>query len=349
MSQPRKIFRTLHDYCLTARSGTEGLPDYFRLLRRWVDFDHGAYFMADAGGRLCGGYHEDRSHAEQAAEFVRRARDGTDERSADDPPSVEAMFRMAQPVPVQLIRFDSRASQRSALYREVIAPIGGQHVLRFGLSVQGRPVGLLALVRGRSERGFQEAEVARAVESASPLARLLAPPVDEDERRLLGEGFLVLSSQGALLQACIEGERLWRMLNHDCFLPRVDAGPMLQSLCTGLRQEGQRSVRKVFNNGWGQFELIAAPLRSAEGGVIDAIHLRVRQWGLARVVHLRRMEELQLSSMQKRVCMELLRNRTQTEIAQTLQISPQTVISHIRDIYNKARVGSRQELLRVFG
>lgn len=351
MPLSRKRLRTINDYCLTARGGVEGLPDYFRLLRGWVDFDHGAYFMADGAGRLCGAYHEDRSHAVHAAEFVKRARDGTDERSPDDPPSVEAMFRTASPVPVQLICFDSRASQRSALFREVIAPIGGRHVLRFGVGVAGRPAGLLALVRGRSERGFQAAEIRRALETALPLARLVAEPSVEDQRRRIAEGFMVLSPQGVMLQSCAEGERLWRMLGNTCFLPRIDTEPLLQSICAEVKHEPGRPARRTLSSGWGHFELLATPLRSVQDGSerSGAIHLQVQQWVLARLIHLRRMESLGLSSTQKRVCIELLRNRTQTEIAAALEIRPQTAISHIRDVYNKARVGSRQELFQVFG
>lgn len=345
----RKLLRTINDYCLTARGGVEGLPDYFRLLRSWVDFDHGAYFMADGAGRLCGAYHEDHSHAAHAAEFVKRARDGTDERSPDDPPSVEAMFRTASPVPVQLICFDSRASQRSALFREVIAPIGGRHVLRFGVSVGGRPAGLLALVRGRSARGFQPAEIGRALETAQPLARLVAEPVVDDRRRQVAEGFMVLSPQGVVLQSCVEGERLWRLLGNACFLPRIDAEPLLQSICSEVGRDPLRAVRRTLNSGWGHFELLATPLRSMQDSSYGAIHLQVQQWMLLRLVHLRRMESMGLSATQKRVCIELLRNQTQTAIAEILEIRPQTAISHIRDVYNKARVGSRQELFQIFG
>ncbi len=351
MSLSRKRLRAINDYCLTAHSGVEGLPDYFRLLRGWVDFDHGAYFIADGAGRLAGGYHEDRSHAVHAAEFVKRARDGTDERSPDDPPSVEAMLRTTLPVPVQLICFDSRAAQRSSLFREVIAPIGGRHVLRFGVSVAGRPAGLLALVRGRSARGFQPAEIARALETARPLSRLMTEPMVEDQRRRIAEGFMVLSPQGVVLQSCAEGERLWRLLDNTCFLQRLDPEPLLQSICAEVSRDSGRPVRRTLSSGWGHFELLATPLRPTQGGgdSCSTIHLQVQQWVLARLIHLRRMESLGLSLAQRRVCIELLRNRTQTEIAESLEIRPQTAISHIRDVYNKARVGSRQELFQVFG
>lgn len=342
MGASRKLLRNLNDYCQTAGSGEEGLPDFIRMLRGWVDCDHGAFFAADDTGRICGGYHEVEQHAGEAAEFVRRARDGSDAFDAGGMPSVESLFRM--PVPVQVLDFNDRQAQRSPLYQDVISRIDGRHVLRVAIRHQGRPQGLIALVRGRSERGFQRAEMSRLLEAAEPLRVLLnGKRFGSEERMTVAEGVLLLSPEGEALQSCGEGERLWRLLSRSRFLPATDHQPLLRDIASMLRHAPKTPARRTVDNGWGRFELEAQRLRSASGAADGVIHLRLRHQVLTRIVHLRRMESMGLSTAQKRVGLALLRGHTQAQIAEEFGVSVETAISHIRGLYQRAGVSSRAE------
>lgn len=346
MATTRKSFRAVEDYCLHAATGEEALPGFFSLLRSWVDNDHAAYFRTDEQGRVCGAYHEVPRHAQQAGEFIRRASAGTDATALPTLPSVAELFRM--PVPVQTLRFDSPKSKENELCRDVIGPIRGEHVLRVGLRVGNRPAGLVALVRGKTQRPFLAAEAARLVEAARPLARLVARAPAADERLLASEGFLIVSRSGQRLHVCPEGQRLWTLLEDSRFLPELDGQLALGTLLAELDAAAVPELRRDVHTGWGKFELIAVPLRDAAGGPQGAVLVRIRRWVLARLLHLDRMAQLGLSSMQKRVCLDLLAGLTQTDIAQEHGIGVQTVISHVRAVYDKAGVGSRAELQRLF-
>ena len=348
MAASRRRFSALEDFCMNVETGDEALPEFFHLLRGYVDSDHAAYFHADEHGRICGAYHEVPQHTPHATEFIRRARAGTDARRAQDPPSVAQMFRM--PVPLQHISFDGLAARESALYRDVIGPIGGRHVLRVGLRIGGRPAGFIALVRGRTARGFTETERLRALHAARPLRRLLRRSAAEDERILASEGFLLVSRDGVVMDGSEEGWRLWELVQDRRFLPAPDRDSLLPSLLDDVSKgaptgEFARSLR----TGWGKFELIVVPLHGAERGTRREMFLvRLQRWVLARILYLRRMTELAFSSMQKLVCIDLLRGRTQSEIAADHGIGVQTAITHIRGVYSKAGVANRSELLQAF-
>lgn len=348
MTASKRTLRELHDYCHHAVGRDEGLPDYFRLLHSWVGCEHGAYFAANGEGELTeSGYHEEASHAELAAEFVRRTRQ-TDASEAATAPSVKAIFR--QPLPIEQLHFDSPAARETGFYQELIRHIDGRHILRVGVLDGHRPLGLLTLVRGRHARGFQQAEIDRAVLAAAPLARMMAAPRRSEgaQRLLIAEGVLLLSPQGRLRQACAEGARLWQLAQNHCFLDQHDGDSTLFELCADLRRQGSGNLRRRLGNGWGAFELEATTLSGIDGQPGD-IHLRLRHWTLARLRHLRHMQAAGLSSAQKRVCLAMLEDCSQADIASRYGIGVQTSISHIRAVYDRLGVSSRGELRRLFG
>ena len=65
MAHARRRLRALEDLRTQIETGIEALPEFFRLLRTYVDSDHGAYFHADRHGRFCGAYHEVVQHTPQ--------------------------------------------------------------------------------------------------------------------------------------------------------------------------------------------------------------------------------------------------------------------------------------------
>lgn len=351
MTGARRQWRAIEDFCTQVETGHEALPEFFRILRPYVDSDHAAYFLADERGRIAGAYHEVPQHSPQASEFIERARSGTDARVAHDPPSVGDMFRMD--VPVQLLRFDGAMAEESALFRDVIRPIGGRHVLRVGVRVRNRPAGVLALVRGRTSRSFTDEDVARTVRVARPLRRLAHRPPADDERLLQGEGIVRVTPSGRPRQANREGWRLWELVEDERFLPRVDASVVVRSLLEGSPDaDGER--RTTIRGGWGDFEFEVLTLSAtqgdrassaAQGASDDLCLVRVRHWILARLVYLRRMSELGFSPMQKLVGMDLVNGTVQSDIAADHGIGLQTVITHTRAIYAKAGVSSRTELV----
>lgn len=341
MPLPRKKLRSLTDFCLHSQSGAEGLPEYFRLLGDWVGCEHGAFFQAEPGGRLCGAYHEDAAHAGQAADFIRLSRESS--REGTGLPELQDLFQPA--MPVQLLSFESSRARESRLYREIISGIGGWQILRVAVMEGGRPLGLIALVRGRGRCGFQRNETMALAEAAAPLAQLLSgQPAALPERQLMAEGVLLLADDGRILQSCAEGIRLWSLAQHQFFLPLLKGEDLLQSL---LPADTGMTITRHLNNNWGQFEFRANRLQAASEQA-GLVHVRLRHWGLAAVLHMRRMEAMQLSSSQKRVCLALLQNKSQALIADELGISLQTAISHIRQVYNRAGVSTRQDLLPLF-
>lgn len=345
MTASKRKLRDLHDYCQHAVGGSEALPDFFRLLRGWVGSEHGAFFAANDQGELVqGGYHEEPGHAELAAEFVQRTRQA-DLRHAPVAPSAKAVFQQA--VPTEQLHFDTPAARESGFYQELIRHIDGRHILRVGVMDGGRPLGLLALVRGGAARSFQDAEIDQALQAAAPLARMLVRPAEAaPARTLLSEGYLVLSPDGRLLQLSAEGERLWRLAQNTCFLHDGAHDHVLAELCAELRWAGGCARRRL-GNGWGEFELEVITLREAGGGS-GVVHLRLRHWTLTRLQHLRHMRAAQLSSAQQRVCLAMLDDCSQSEIAERLGISLQTSISHIRDVYARLGISSRSELRKHF-
>lgn len=341
----RRRFRAFEDFCLNVGAGVQALPEAFRLLRGCVDSDHAALFQCDLGGRMHGAFHEIAGHAPQALDFIDRARHGTDAIRRGDPPSVAELF--AARVPMQLLRFDDEASRASALYRDVIGPIGGSEVLRIGLCAPGEaPLGVVALVRGKG-RGFSEADTHDLLALARPWRRLVQR-MEAERLELVGEGFVMVSAEGTLERTDPSGRRLWNNMCDARFLPAFDADALLREI-----REGRAHAWR-FELGPGTFELESIalepmrpeptrpePRASGRGSTL----LRIRQLAAPRVRQLMEMDRHGLSSMQKMVCLDLLHGRTAAEIAVEHGIAVRTAISHTRDLYRKLDVADRSELV----
>lgn len=339
----RRRFRAFEDYCLNVSERDQALPEAFRLLRTCVDSDHAALFRCDTSGRMCGAFHEVPAHAPQAHEFIERARRGTDRTATSDPPSVAELF--AARTPAQLLRFDDATSRASELYRNVIGPIGGREVLRVGLRAGTTPVGVLALVRAADQAGFDSRDQADLLALGRSFRRLLhdEPRADADEQ--VGEGFLVISPDGNLLRADPAGRRLWNTMHDARFLPLFDGATTMRAL-TGPGAKAQLHCEL----GTGRFVLERIQLQDTDDG--DPAHrttlIRVRHTIAPRIHQLREMDRLGLSSMQKMVCLDLLRGLSHAEIAAEQGIGLRTAISHANDVYRKVGVHDRAELMAAF-
>lgn len=330
--------RAFEDYCLNVGAGLEALPEAFRLLRHCVDSDHAALFQCDHDGRFCGAFHEVALHAPQAREFIQQADNGADRAVVANLPAALDLFRLR--APVQLLRFDDAATRATPLYRDVIGPIGGREVLRIGLLSPKGPLGLIALVRGKGARGFSSHDAQNLLKLGRAWRRLLHN-VDPERPELVEEGFVVISADLQIERADPIGRSLWNQMHDARFLPLPDTAALLYELT------GTGSVRCLRGSGTFELSRIAlTPWSTAKASTSTLV--RLRKLVQPRIHQLTLMDRHGLSSMQKMVCLDLLRGRTAAEIAVDQGIAVRTVLSHTGEIYRKLDVRDRAELVASF-
>lgn len=333
----RRTYRAFEDFCLNVPGEHEAYPELFRLLRELVPCDHAAFFRTDAEGALIGGFHEVRDHTPQATKFMALTSQSSTERQAHAAlPTVHELFRM--PEPIQELRFDTLQAQNSSLFRDVIAPIGGQHVLRVAVRDGHHNLGLLALVRNSRQRGFRATEGRELLCASRRFTRFLTARTETTSRVLTLRGHLLATEDGRVTAADTAGEQLWAELDDARFLPAWDRRVLLQRLL----RPGCPQLELAL--GRGIYRLTPQELRPLEGQHSTYL-IPIERWTSLRVHALTEMERFKLSSMEKQIALDLLRDHSQSELAQEHGIAVTTVITHIRSIYRKIGVRNRAELI----
>lgn len=235
-------------------------------------------------------------------------------------------------------------------YHEILAPAGG--LLRAFFSAHGQWIAALELIRFEPGRPFQPTDgaflrllaptIGRLLSSALVCERALASP---DEMGRDPSGILLLAPNGHMTFRTQAAETWINRLQHEegslvSHLPTVvwSAFASLQALPTT-----ESSIQSVVRVPTSRGTLRIEASRGSEDGIVAVVLLPEHRsffpdlplaWSLTR--------------QEKQVLELLVRGLSNTEMVSVLMVTENTVETHLRHIYEKLDVHTRNELLARF-
>lgn len=253
----------------------------------------------------------------------------------------------------QMLRGTYSGLLRSDYYNVVMRPAGVADWLCLALRTQqGQGIGMLFLFRPAGAQPFQQAEVATLARLESHLARALQPGAsDADERDAHRQGLLIATLDAKPLWICPEAEVLmplafgWRW-RRGAELPAV-VKALLQRL---VPRPGTLPPPPHMDwcNAQGRFSLRAVRLAAALGHG-EAVGVHITQHVARGVRLMSALNALRLPQRQYELAYWLARGLSESQIAQRMDISLNTVVYHRRQLYNRLGASNRIELLTQLG
>lgn len=255
--------------------------------------------------------------------------------------------------PVRVLAHETAGEpERSPRYRGLLTQMGVEHELRAATIEDGVTWGFVHLYRGRGRRGFDgdEATVVEAVGRrlaagvrAAELAERGAETAPADEAPSL----VLLGPDDAVVLATGAGAGwLARMRNPD--VPDRDVPEVLVTLATQARAlarqgrgETARTRLRGSDGGWWLLHASCTESGGAQPAQVAVIVQRAAGADLTPLL----LRGLRLSAGEQQVTELVLEGRSTKEIAEQLVISPWTVQDRLKQVFAKAGVRSRRELV----
>jgi DNA-binding CsgD family transcriptional regulator len=254
-----------------------------------------------------------------------------------------------------------RGFECSATYAAVFEPYGLKWFLDGVVRDAMRPYGCFALIRRRDEPDFsadEEELLARVLPYVAHAMRVEASA----PRRFVRSGrsaLIVCDAAGEV----VEWSQRAQQLAVFAFIDEVNLDARIDSTDFAEVREALREIvvelatrlddddampALVRRNGWGEFTIRGYRL-GAEGGAASRIGVLIEQNVPFEAHLLERVNATALSTRQKEVALLSVKGLAHAQIAQQLNLTPQTVKDYFKDIYARLGIGSRDELLERLG
>lgn len=260
----------------------------------------------------------------------------------------------ARRVPVGILAQATRdRPERSARYRDLLEPAGIPHELRAAFVIRGRVWGSVHIARRESSGAFDQRDAEILAQVVPTVAAGIRGSLRFDAaRRATGAeapGLIVVDAGNEVEMVTPPARPLLASLGAEGIEPGHGGLPSgIQALASFVRGQdaptpGRSNVVTVpGRDGW--VTLHASKLDSGGGRV--AIVIEVAGGPRAATV---RLEAHGATAREREVATLIARGLGNPEIAETLVLSPHTVQDHVKSLFEKLRVASRQELVaRVF-
>ncbi len=261
----------------------------------------------------------------------------------------------AQRVPVGILEHVMRGDpQRSARYRDLLLPADIPHELRAAFVIRGRVWGAVHIARRAASGPFEQRDVDALAAAAGAIARGIRASLRFDAARrgtgLEAPGLVVLGPQDEVELITPPARELLAALRADrpAYADDAVATPVLAlaSFVRGAAEAGQGGSNVVTVPGSDGWITLHASLPGPPGDGRVAVVLE--RAGGARSATVR-LEAFGATAREREVATLLARGLSRAELAETLVLSPHTVEDHVKSLYEKLGVASRQELVaRVF-
>ncbi len=337
------------------RLGARGLPreQFFAelapRLRKVVDNDatcwhtldpHTHLMTSDAPGELISRGIFSEAEARQAGELMVRS-----EYLVDDVNTFAALARRRVPVGIHDLATRGKP-EHSPRYRDLLTPADIPHELRAAFVMRGRVWGAVHIARRSASGGFQQRDADLLAHVTSAIAEGIRTSLRFDAaRRVIGSeapGLVVLGPDNGvemitppardLLDAMGDGpaEVPSALIALASFLRSDRADPAAGAVVTAPSAAGWLTLH--------------ASLPGADGRVAVVIE---RATGMQSAAL--RLEAHGATAREREVATMLARGLTNAEIAEALVLSHHTVQDHVKSLFEKVGVATRQELVaRVF-
>lgn len=252
-----------------------------------------------------------------------------------------------------------KSFQNSDVYNLIWRPQSRKHLLWARVrDAQGRANGL-TLSRLAGEAPFSDKDEQLLTQLVPYLAHALnARPVTPAQLVDGGESaVLLVNRDGEIEHESAEARRLLLLAVHARVAPgavdwRGDSviAEVLRALFERIDAlgAGRTSAPPVIelHNPWGKFLLRAYSMESSIPSGTGLVVIQIERHIPLKLKLMDAMQLLPLSAKQKEVCLLLTEGLSYTSIADRLAVRPNTVVDHVRKIYDKLDVRSHHELLR---
>ncbi len=251
-----------------------------------------------------------------------------------------------------------KSFHNSEVYNLIWRPQSRKHLLWARIrDAEGRANGVaLSRIAGDSE--FSDHDEQLLTQLAPYLAHALnARQAAPGQLVEAGESAaVVVNRRGGVEHESSEGRRLLLLAAH----PRIAPGavdwrggslipPVLEQLLS--RSEAVAAGRPAsppvieLQNPWGKFVLRAYPMECGGSSANSLVVILIERHIPLKLKLLNAMQSLRLSAKQKEVCLMLTEGSSYQNLALRLGVRPNTVVDHVRKIYDKLDVRSHHELL----
>jgi len=332
------------------------MPALLRELHGLIPSYGNQFFWTDEKGELSNLYGEVPEIAGIAPFYIQEFYNRRDFETNDNVPQIVRREYGAL-TKEQTLRIRMREFYRSDAYNLVFRPLGYHDAVRLVIREGQRPLGLICLFRGRQDPPFT-ARDARLLESLEPFIAHALTAQPEPDIQLVESGesaMIVADADGRPLYLSPEARRLLFLAAHPRMSPGKTTGeaavlpPALVRMCRNLvavyADDASASVPlHRHTNPWGGFTFRAYRLDGAATSPC-LIGISVSRQEPLPVKLMRQMEHLPLTKRQAEVCLLMASGLSYAQIAQRLDISPNTAITHSRWIYNTLNVSNRAELV----
>jgi DNA-binding CsgD family transcriptional regulator len=261
----------------------------------------------------------------------------------------------AQRVPVGILDHVTRGDpQRSARYRDLLLPADIPHELRAAFVIRGRVWGAVHIARRAASGPFEQRDVDALAAAAGAIARGIRASLRFDAARrgtgVEAPGLVVLGPQDEVELITPPARELLASLRPDrpAYADDAIAAPVLAlaSFVRGAPEAGHGGSNVVTAPGSDGWITLHASLPGPPGDGRVAVVLE--RAGGARSATVR-LEAFGATAREREVATLLARGLSRAEMAEALVLSPHTVEDHVKSLYEKLGVASRQELVaRVF-
>jgi DNA-binding CsgD family transcriptional regulator len=258
-------------------------------------------------------------------------------------------------VPVAILGETLRGRpERSARYRDLLAPAGIPYEMRAALVSRGRAWGAVHIARCDDKRDFTAADAAVLARVVPVIADGIRTSLRFDAARRTdgpaAPGLIVLSGSDDVELVSPPARELLAAMRSPATAPFAETVP---PALVALAAHARRSARE----GSAQPDVVAVPsalgwitLHASlpDGAAEGRVAIVLERAGSRHATALR-LETHGVTEREREVAVLLARGLTNPEIAATLVLSPYTVQDHIKSLFEKTDVSSRQELVaRVF-
>jgi len=243
--------------------------------------------------------------------------------------------------------------ERSARYRDLLEPAGIPHELRAAFLLRGRVWGAVHIARRETSGAFSQRDADALARVAGAIAEGIRGSLRFDAaRRGSGEeapGLIVLDGAGEIELLTLPARRMIESIGSDALV--YGEGELPSSVLAlasftrnheAMRNAGGNVVTVPGRDGW----ITLHASRPDPAG--DRVAIVIEPASGPRSATLR-LEAHGATAREREVATLMARGLTNPEIAEALVLSPHTVQDHVKSLFDKLGVGSRQELVaRVF-
>jgi DNA-binding CsgD family transcriptional regulator len=249
-----------------------------------------------------------------------------------------------------------RGFEQSATYAAVFEPYGFKWFLDGVVRDAARPYGALALIRRHDQPDFSAGEEELLARALPYVAHAMRIEACAPSRFVRGgrSALIVCDAQGEVVEWPERAQQL-------ALLALVDAFDLDTTIEGAEFAEARRALREIAallhsrlgdddapdamptlvrRNGWGEFVFRGYQLAPQRIGVLIEQSVPLEAHLLERV------NATALSTRQKEVALLSAKGLPNAQIAQQLNLAPQTVKDYFKDIYSRLEINSREELVQ---